>query len=241
MMTREEFNARYRNLINKHLKVLRPPSMAGESEELSELICFDVPPGWLGVVDLALTRLGNVDGDQTHVSQIKEKYGSLQIYDDGCCPQSDFVAILAEAESMQTCQYCGSAGALQKSKGGWLATVCEEHTNIKGASFDDFTTPPGPLPAPVIAIIDRQGMKAVVSIKSGELLEISVEDKPTMDMPVFRSDLNSGGGFSMNCLISNVTTAEEGNIDLLVRACSKMFKQMQSLKKWNEEGRISHG
>ena len=240
-MTRDEFNTRYQNLINKHLKVLRPPSMAGESEELSELICFDVPPGWLGVVDLALTRLGNIEAGQTHVSQIKEKYGSLQIYDDGYGPQSDFITILAEAESMQTCQYCGSAGALQKSRGGWLVTACEKHENIRGVSFDDFTTPSAQSPEPVIAIIDRQGMKAVVSIKSGDLLEISVEDKPTMSMPVFRADFNTGGGFSMNCLISNVTKAEEGNIDLLVRAFNKMFKQMQSLKKWNEEGRISHG
>jgi hypothetical protein len=231
MMTREEFNARYQNLINKHMKVLRPPSIGGESEELSELIYFDIPAGWLSVVDRALTRLGNIEAGQTHVSQIKEKYGSLQIYDDGCCPQSDFITILAEAESMQTCQYCESAGTLQKSKGGWLATVCKEHTNIKGAIFDEFTTPSGLPPEPVIAIIDRKGMKAVVSIETGELLDISMEDKPTMSMPVFRADLNSGGGFSMNWLISDLSKAEEGGVDLLVRAFQEMFGKMQRLQK----------
>jgi len=30
-------------------------------------------------------------------------------------------------------------------------------------------------------------MKAVVSIETGELMDISIEDKPTMDMPVFRA------------------------------------------------------
>ena len=230
-MTREEFNARYQNLINKHLKVLRPPAIVGESEDLSELIYFDIPPGWLGVVDLALTRLGNIEAGQTHVSQIKEKYGSLQIYDDGCCPQSDFITILAEAESMQTCQYCGSAGTLQKSKRGWLATACDKHEYIKGVSFDEFTTPSSLPPEPVIAIIDLQGMKAVVSIETGELMDISIEDKPTMDMPVFRADLNSGGGFSMNWLISDLSKAEEGGVDLLVRAFQEMFGKMQRLQK----------
>jgi len=45
------------------------------------------------------------------------------------------------------------------------------------------------------------------------------------------ADLNSGGGFSMNCLISNVTKVEEGDIDLLVREFNKMLKKVQNLQK----------
>ena len=106
-----------------------------------------------------------------------------------------------------------------------------KHEYIKGVSFAEFTTPSSLPPEPVIAIIDLQGMKAVVSIETGELMDISIEDKPTMDMPVFRADLNSGGGFSMNCLISNVTKVEEGDIDLLVREFNKMLKKVQNLQK----------
>jgi len=35
----------------------------------------------------------------------------------------------------------------------------------------------------------------------------------------------------MNCLISNVTKVEEGDIDLLVREFNKMLKKVQNLQK----------
>lgn len=60
--------------------------------------------------------------------QIKEKYGTLRVYDSGF---DDFIAgaiRVAETMSYVTCESCGAPGKLCCATGGyWLKTLCRQH------------------------------------------------------------------------------------------------------------------
>lgn len=59
--------------------------------------------------------------------QIKEKFATIRIVDNGGDEFIDGVVSMAEWLSSITCEVCGKSGGLCKSKSGfWLMTLCDE-------------------------------------------------------------------------------------------------------------------
>jgi len=62
-------------------------------------------------------------------SQIKEKFATLRIYDNGGDEFIDGVIAMAENLSAITCEVCGSNGKIKcNEKRSWIKTLCEEHS-----------------------------------------------------------------------------------------------------------------
>lgn len=74
----------------------------------------------------------------TYVSQVKEKFGGLQVYLESSQGSIDELDELEEAIaktntlSYKTCEVCGDPGKLRK--GSWLMTLCEEHSGGKAVA-----------------------------------------------------------------------------------------------------------
>lgn len=62
--------------------------------------------------------------------QVKEKFGTLRFYADNISPDQDKYIAFFENMSARTCEVCGKRGKLRT--GGWLRTLCGEHTITKG-------------------------------------------------------------------------------------------------------------
>ena len=61
-------------------------------------------------------------------AQIKEKFSTLRIYDNGGDEFIDGVIATAENLSAITCEVCGGSGfRCLNSRGSWIKTLCEEH------------------------------------------------------------------------------------------------------------------
>ena len=58
-------------------------------------------------------------------AQIKEKFATIRIYDNGGDEFIDGVISMAEHLSSITCEVCGKSGSLHKT-GNWLTTLCEQ-------------------------------------------------------------------------------------------------------------------
>lgn len=93
---------------------------------------FECHTGWIGILD---RYFGVVDRELPpdavyELRQVKEKLGSLRIYDHSDATSAS-VAIreaheLAEARSYYTCEYCGGRGVWSNRR-GYLTTVCADH------------------------------------------------------------------------------------------------------------------
>ena len=64
---------------------------------------------------------------QLVATQVKEKYGTLSFYYSGGDDYCAGVIAMAEQMSGKTCEVCGNTGS--RRKGGWIQTLCEEHSN----------------------------------------------------------------------------------------------------------------
>lgn len=84
---------------------------------------LDVGDGWLDLIDQLVTRLQEV-GPMPQLVQIKEKFGGLRFYTNGCTPEQNNLIVDAERASFETCEDCGGIGTLRKI-GGWYATLCD--------------------------------------------------------------------------------------------------------------------
>jgi hypothetical protein len=86
---------------------------------------FSFGEGWLDLVHKLTSDLQKLD-PALKVLQVKEKFGGLRFY---VGPASKLVhdrIELAEKESYQTCEVCGSKEAKVRT-GGWLRTLCDAH------------------------------------------------------------------------------------------------------------------
>lgn len=70
-----------------------------------------------------------------NITDIKEKYGSLQIYDDGATEEVHDIINKYDYISSRTCIVCGR-GAKYRTK-GWEKPYCEEHLP-EGSSADEY-------------------------------------------------------------------------------------------------------
>ena len=78
-----------------------------------------VGPGWAGLIDEIYAALP-VDA---HISDVKEKYGSLRFYVDGVSEEVYDIIDKCELRSYIICEVCGKPGRVRK--GGWIKTLCD--------------------------------------------------------------------------------------------------------------------
>ena len=120
MKTFDELRAKYPNLI--------PAKFVFQCHE-----------GWLGILDayFAVIDSGMPEGAVYSLRQVKEKLGSLRVYDSSYGETLSSVRAvtdahaLAEARSYYTCEYCGRPGRWSDRR-GYLTTVCEDHAVRNG-------------------------------------------------------------------------------------------------------------
>jgi hypothetical protein len=121
MTTYEELKAKYPRLI---------PTSFG----------FQCESGWLDILDRYFEVVDReLPTDAVYeVRQIKEKLGTLRIYDSsygetvGSVRAITDAHALAEARSLHTCEYCGRRGQFRKRR-GYLTVTCDDHAFANGA------------------------------------------------------------------------------------------------------------
>ncbi len=92
-----------------------------------------VGDGWLPIIDklcAAIEQRAIEDGlVPPYAMQIKEKFGGLRFYTYGNEVSHRDLITIAEVEAEKTCETCGKPGTLRT--GGWLKTLCGEHSGGK--------------------------------------------------------------------------------------------------------------
>lgn len=95
----------------------------------------DVEDGWFSIVYAASKAINghlkllkdNGKPLDFAYAQIKEKFATIRIYDNGGDEFIDGVIAMAEWLSSITCEICGKSGKLCKAKEGfWLKTLCDD-------------------------------------------------------------------------------------------------------------------
>lgn len=100
---------------------------------------FQCEIGWIEILDAYFEVVDREmpEGAVYQIGQIKEKLGSLRIYDSSYGEAWASVRAvteahrLAEARSYHVCEYCGQPG-VWSSRRGYLTTVCEDHAVVDG-------------------------------------------------------------------------------------------------------------
>lgn len=118
-----------------------PDLFKGMSKPVSESLMsfgFEHSDGWYNIIhamcnaiDSYLKRL-DMRFDYEFV-QIKEKFGTLRVYDNGAEDYIRGVIRMAENMSSVTCEVTGKPGALYV-KGNWYRTLCPEQAEKDGYS-----------------------------------------------------------------------------------------------------------
>lgn len=86
---------------------------------------FPVGEGWRPIVEKLVKDIMTIAPD-THISQIKEKFGTLRFYCSGDGGDDVFKLIQeAEWESGKTCERCGTKENVA-TEGGWILTLCKK-------------------------------------------------------------------------------------------------------------------
>jgi hypothetical protein len=93
----------------------------------------DIPHGWFNAFGMQMVEeLNNALGKNAEnyfITQIKEKYGSLRWYDNGCTEEGYKVIKKYARLSEVTCIRCGQPAT--KISSGWISPYCDEHFDEK--------------------------------------------------------------------------------------------------------------
>lgn len=92
---------------------------------------FECGDGWYALIDALCARLqsmtdwnpNNARFPQVIATQVKEKYGGLRFYTEGCSEYQDGMIHMICALSERTCEVCGAPGKTQDD--GWIRTLCK--------------------------------------------------------------------------------------------------------------------
>ncbi|WP_404404489.1 hypothetical protein [Pelagibacterium halotolerans] len=82
---------------------------------------MSVGSGWADLIR-AYVEMRGERGEVPRFVQIKEKFGSLRLYESG---MSSGLQQIADHLSMCICEECGAPGELRA--GGWVRTLCDDH------------------------------------------------------------------------------------------------------------------
>lgn len=114
-----------RKLLTKYPRIFAIDQSSPTAPTYRGVECGD---GWF----VLLERL--CDDIQVHVdahlvpqvtfTQLKEKFGELRVYHLGGDGQVEDLINIAESASKITCENCGSLGLRQRTRHGWIKTLC---------------------------------------------------------------------------------------------------------------------
>lgn len=132
---------------------------------------FECHEGWAGILDRYFEVVDRElpEGVVYEIRQVKEKLGSLRLYDSSYFePLSSVRAVtdahrLAEARSYHTCEYCGRNGVWSNRR-GYLTTVCEDHAVRNGYRAE-------PCDAEPTAFRDESGVWWVYDVDTDAMIE----------------------------------------------------------------------
>lgn len=111
-----------------------------EQEEIVHPMQFGIEckDGWYFILRNLLECIHNYckynKKEYPNITQIKEKYGVLNVYIHGA---DDFITGMvrfAEYLSSRTCEECGTTENVGKTTGGWIFTYCEKCFNENSKS-----------------------------------------------------------------------------------------------------------
>ncbi|MCB0929883.1 MAG: hypothetical protein KDB70_18690 [Mycobacterium sp.] len=94
----------------------------------STCIGISVPRGWYRIVLELHEKLVAADPALVY-HQVKEKYGEVRVYVTSRVPETEKLIRATVLQSRRTCESCGSAGCVQRSKRGWYRTLCADCAN----------------------------------------------------------------------------------------------------------------
>ncbi len=128
----DEHNPTYAELYHRHHWLYAPENDDGGLIETIHIgTGIEVGPGWLPLLDRALTQIGQevraLPGQKRNdfaITQIKEKFGALCIYLRGGNRRIDRIAGAAEALSERVCEECGAYGFSHVFDTTWYWTLC---------------------------------------------------------------------------------------------------------------------
>lgn len=110
-----------------------PKIFADKDKSIQETaMCWGIEcgDGWYRLLDSLCDCIQQYidynDTSQIVASQVKEKYGGLRFYYDGGDELIDGMVWLAEHDSYNTCEQCGSTANVKQSEGGWIETRCDK-------------------------------------------------------------------------------------------------------------------
>jgi len=104
---------------------------------------FECGDGWFNILDQLMGEIQHhIDWKnkkeavvaQVTLDQVKEKFGTLRFYYTGGDDYIRGMITMAEAMSGVTCEECGAPG--QRSGGGWITTLCEEHATERNIVYN---------------------------------------------------------------------------------------------------------
>jgi hypothetical protein len=106
-----------------------------------ELFGIEHMYGWYGLTLPIIEEIRRYNkenpGNKISISQIKEKWGCLEIYTSGAPDYIKAMIMKAGKESLHICEICGARGSQAKIN-GWVWTLCEEHARAKKeAGYDE--------------------------------------------------------------------------------------------------------
>jgi hypothetical protein len=105
---------------------------------------FACGDGWFNILDQLMGNIQhhldwkNKNGvvvAQVTLDQVKEKFGTLRFYYSGGDDEISGMVAMAESMSGVTCEECGSPG--KQVGGGWVTTLCEEHTTARSIVYNE--------------------------------------------------------------------------------------------------------
>ncbi|AEQ52703.1 hypothetical protein [Pelagibacterium halotolerans] len=128
-LVRRVINARSRHWDHTRLRSLPMPRDWWRAIRDEYAFIESIPECASGWCDLLIGMSGwlseHYDGFW-HTSQLKEKFGGLQVYHDAGDERTDEMVSVAEWLSEFICEDCGAPGRLRK-RGQWYRTVCDAH------------------------------------------------------------------------------------------------------------------
>jgi len=86
---------------------------------------FATEDGWLDLIYELSQKVALAD-PQCEATQVKQKYGSLRFYTDGCNEDANKLIHEAEEKSYHICEVCGKTGIIRNDL-PWIRTLCDKH------------------------------------------------------------------------------------------------------------------
>ena len=129
------------DLIETVTKAIKKIEESDEPNHPFELCGIDHYHGWYGLTLPIIEEIrlyNNINQfNKIRITQIKEKFGTLNIYVSKAPEYIRNMILKAERESRYICEKCGARGKTVKIR-DWYWTLCEEHKKAKeDANHDD--------------------------------------------------------------------------------------------------------